>query len=197
MKNFDEARKIREDADRSFVIGGETFVYRPAVSPEAIVGWTEFAGSADKEQAQLRAAQANLAAAHAQLRADEAEEAAPSALAKTALDIAKKTATVATATAAVEEKQRSEQEWIKVIDETIAAILEPQCHDTWRKVRDPGLAHPLSLTDLQDLMEWLMEQITSRPTGGPSGSSPSRNGTETLSTDESSLREAPAPTPSA
>lgn len=196
MKDFDVARREREEADRSFTIGGETFVYRPAVAPEAIMAWTEFAGGADKEQAFLRAAQANLDAAQAQMKASEAANADAAELARVSADIAAKTAAVAEAAAAVEEKARDDNEWLSVVDETITAIIEPQYHDTWRKVRDPDLAHPLSLGDLQEVMEWLVEQVVSRPTGKPSDSSPSVDGTETVSTDDSSSTVLPVPTPS-
>lgn len=195
-KDFDVARKAREDADRSFIIGGETFVYRPAVAPEAIMSWTEFAGGADNEQAQLRAAQANLAAAHAQLAAANAANADPAEVARVSAEIAVKTAEVATATAAVQEKTRSDTEWLSVIDETITAILEPSYHDTWEKVRNPELAHPLSLGDLQDLMEWLVDEVVSRPTGKPSASSPSDGATATALTVASSSPEETASTPS-
>lgn len=196
MKDFDEARKEREAKDRSFQIGGKVFVYRPAVAPEAIMSWTEFAGGTDKEQAQLRAAQANLAASHASLRAAEVSGADPTELARISADIAAKTAEVAVSTAAVEEKTRSDGEWLNVIDETITAILEPSYHDAWQEVRNPELAHPLSLGDLQDLMEWLVAEVVNRPTGKPSDSSPSDGTTATASTVASSSPEAPAPTPS-
>lgn len=44
MKNFDEAREERERRDRSFQIGGQEFTYRPAVSPEAILRWSQMTG---------------------------------------------------------------------------------------------------------------------------------------------------------
>lgn len=37
MKNFDEARSARKNADRSFQISGETFVMRSGVRPEVLV----------------------------------------------------------------------------------------------------------------------------------------------------------------
>lgn len=196
MKDFDVARREREQADRSFQIGGKQFKYRPAVAPEAIMSWSDFAGGADQEQAQLRAAQANLAASHASLRAAEATSADAGELSRIAADIAAKTAEVAVATAAVEAKTRSDNEWLGVIDQTIEAILEPEYHDAWKEVRAPDLAHPLSLGDLQDLMEWLVEQVVNRPTGKPSDSSPSDGTTETESTGASSSPEAPASPPS-
>lgn len=38
-KNFDEARQARAEADRSFVIGGETFVRKVGVRPEVIAAY--------------------------------------------------------------------------------------------------------------------------------------------------------------
>lgn len=196
MQDFDIARKAREDADRTFRIGGKEFTYRPAVAPEAIMQWTEFAGGADKEQADLRAAQANLQAAYAQQRAANAASADEAELARVAADIATKSADVAVKTAEVEAKARSDSEWLAVIDETITAILEPNNHEQWREVRNPDLPHPLSLGDLQTLMEWLVGQVVNRPTGEPSGSSPSPATTETASTVDSSSPEEPASPPS-
>lgn len=36
MRDFDQERRAREEQDRSFIIGGETFVRRASVRPEAI-----------------------------------------------------------------------------------------------------------------------------------------------------------------
>ncbi len=41
MKDFDEARREREERDRSFTIGGEQFVRRVAVAPEQILTWNK------------------------------------------------------------------------------------------------------------------------------------------------------------
>lgn len=39
MKNFDEQRALRAQADRGFVIGGEEFLRRTSVRPEATEPW--------------------------------------------------------------------------------------------------------------------------------------------------------------
>lgn len=41
MKNFDDARKERLNRERQFVIGGETFTFRPSVRPEDVLDWFE------------------------------------------------------------------------------------------------------------------------------------------------------------
>ena len=44
MKDFDEARREREEKDRSFTIGGEEFIRRPAVAPERILRFNQATG---------------------------------------------------------------------------------------------------------------------------------------------------------
>jgi len=41
MQNFDVERDARLEGERTFVIGGETFTYKPAVAPEALVAWAD------------------------------------------------------------------------------------------------------------------------------------------------------------
>lgn len=201
MKDFDEARKAREEADRSFRIGGENFVYRAAVAPESLLAWSEFSSVGDKEAADLNAARAALAAVRAQRPADLADDATDEAKLQYASDMQRHEQKVAEFTERVAEKQakltevtKSEHEWLEIIDETVMTAIEPEYHDAWRKVRNVDMAHPINLADLQELLQWLMEQVTSRPTGEPSGSSPSPVTTGTSSTDGSSSQEVVAPT---
>lgn len=42
--NFDTKRRERLQRDRTFIVGGETFEYRPAVAPEAILRWSKMTG---------------------------------------------------------------------------------------------------------------------------------------------------------
>lgn len=41
MKDFDEARRIREATERTFRAGGEEFHYKAAVAPEVILHWNQ------------------------------------------------------------------------------------------------------------------------------------------------------------
>lgn len=192
-KDFDVERKKREDADRSFKIGGEQFVYRAAVAPESILSWSEFASAGDLEQAALNATQARLNAAQGQLdRMDDNAEGRTEQEDR----VANLAAELAERTEALAHVARSESDWLAVIDQTVLAIIEPGYDETWKEVRNPDLAHPLSLGDLQELLEYLMEQVTQRPTGQPSDSSPPAGSTSTSSTGASSSTEAPAPEPS-
>lgn len=45
MKNFDEQRRKRLEQDRGFTIGGETFIRRPSVRPEAVSPWEAVASN--------------------------------------------------------------------------------------------------------------------------------------------------------
>lgn len=139
MKNFDEARKEREQRDRSFQIGGEDFTYRPAVAPEAILRWSQMTGGE---------------------MADEL----------------------------------TEEQALAIFDETVVAFLEPGQEEQWAKVRDPEAAHPLNISDLRELVSWLFEEQTGRPTEPPSDSSdgPESPGTGTRSTGGSPLQAVPA-----
>lgn len=84
----------------------------------------------------------------------------------------------------------SEADWLKILDETVVAMLEPGQEDKWRKVRDPEAENPITQLDLSALMRWLIEVTTGRPTGQPSDSSSGSDGSGTSSTVVSSL---PAP----
>lgn len=139
MKNFDEARREREQRDRGFQIGGEDFTYRPAVAPEAILNWSKMTGG--------------------EMGDDLTEEAA-----------------------------------LSIFDETVVAFLEPGQDEKWAKVRDPKAAHPLNISDLRELVSWLFEEQSGRPTEPPSDSSdgPGSPTTGTPSTEGSPLQAVPA-----
>lgn len=47
MKNFDEQRALRLKADRGFQIGGEQFVRRASVRPEAVEPWERVGSDPD------------------------------------------------------------------------------------------------------------------------------------------------------
>lgn len=47
MKDFDLDRAIRETADRSFRLGGETFTFRPYVHPNVMIRFQESFGQGD------------------------------------------------------------------------------------------------------------------------------------------------------
>jgi hypothetical protein len=51
VKNFDERRKQRAEADRLFQIGGETFVMRAGVRPEALTPYENLTPEAGASEA--------------------------------------------------------------------------------------------------------------------------------------------------
>lgn len=53
MKDFDQARRARESADRRFVIAGQEFTYKAAVAPETLLEWNAAATrTVDLDEAQ-------------------------------------------------------------------------------------------------------------------------------------------------
>jgi hypothetical protein len=120
VKNFDEQRSTLSEEERTFQIGGETFLARAKVRPEALAQWDGISGDMP------------------------------------ALDI------------------------LKASDETILALMDQRdnAHARYTALRERE-DDPLSLDDLVDLGQWLVEVVTGRPTEPLSGSttSPSTPGT--------------------
>lgn len=84
------------------------------------------------------------------------------------------------------ERRMSQREQLDVYDATIKTFLEPADHEKWDRVREAA-DPPLSLKDIDDLVDWLFEEQAGRPTLQPSGSSPGSEGggTGTNSTESS------------
>lgn len=132
MKDFDEARKERAERDRSFKIGGETFVMKTGVRPEVLASYEEI----DTD--------------------------------KPALEV------------------------IGLVDEVILGMMEngDGSHERYRDLRARE-NDPLSLEDLRDVVQWLIEEQTGRvPTQPLSPSGPGPERTRTRSTGGSSSKAA-------
>lgn len=87
-----------------------------------------------------------------------------------------------------------------IIDDLIIAFLEPgsggEAHNRYRTLRERE-SDPISVEDLQELVEWMMEVYSARPTVPPGDSSESPGTTGTSSTDDSSSPDIPVePVPS-
>lgn len=136
--------------ERTFTIGGETFVARASVAPEAFARWSMMTAG----EFVLRDGQG-----------------------KPILD--GKGEPISTLT---------EEEALKVYDETVLAFLDPGQEEKWAAVRDIDAEIPLNLEDVKAVIRWLFEQQSARPTGQPSGSSSgsATAATGTPSTDASS-----------
>lgn len=86
-------------------------------------------------------------------------------------------------------------ETIEIIDRIIVAMIDPadDAHARWREVRAVE-DDPITLDDMQTLVQWLIEQQTGRtPTvpRSPSGGGRGTEKTETSSTDDSSTSGTP------
>lgn len=135
MKDFDTKRKERSDRDRSFQIGGETFVRRTGLRPEVLLPWEKIG------------------------------------------------------------EDTPASEVLETIDLLVTDFIEPGDDAVARyqalRARDDD---PVTLEDLQELVEWLVSEQTGRPTGLPSGSTPSAPPPADGSTGDSSLPVALVPT---
>lgn len=135
MKDFDTARQERAQADRGFLIGGEQFIRRASVRPEATKPWEDV----------------DLTTSH--------------------------DATLA------------------AIDETVTNMIEPgakgEAHKRWAKLRERE-DDAISLGDLLDLVQWLVQEQAARPTVPPSNSSDEPEDSGTSSTGGSSSPATPA-----
>lgn len=71
-------------------------------------------------------------------------------------------------------------EWLKAADAFIVSVLEPADQEQWAKIRAVDAAEPLSFTDVRDVMDFILEVTSGRPTAASNGSSgtPSAHGTK-------------------
>lgn len=122
MKNFDESRQARRrtDEQRSFTIGGETFMLKHGVRPEALAVFD----------------------------------------------------TITEDSSIIDTMGAWDTLFRELVEDTDDA------HARYQRLRDDA-TDPLDLDDLQELVEWMMEQVTGRPTGSPSGSTDGRATTGT------------------
>lgn len=88
----------------------------------------------------------------------------------------------------VGETRLSQEQQLKVMDDTVLAFLEEGQAEKWASVR-MSVENPVTLKDIDALIEWLIEEQTGRPTEPLSDSSP---GSESAATTTTST----APSPS-
>lgn len=134
MKDFDSARlaKRASEDDRTFKLGGETFVALPSVHPSVLAAYDKInAGS-------------NIT------------------------------------------------ETLEVVDDVILNMIDPRddAHGRYLQVRAEK-TEPITIDDLLELVKWLLEAQTDRPTGPPSASGSGPRPTETSSTVASSSPDTP------
>ena len=160
MKDFDADRRKREEKDRSFKIGGETFTYRVAVPPEDLVDWSAMVGGEftlkDDAGKPVVGPLTPARDADGELKYDRAGTL-----------VLLPGEPVSTLT---------EKEALEIYEQTIQAFLEPGQEEKWARVRAHDAAHPLNLADMSALVRWLFEEHSGRPTGPSSGSTASTPG---------------------
>ena len=70
----------------------------------------------------------------------------------------------------------SEERALEIYNNTILAFLSPGQEEKWEAARSPNADNPINLTDLTDVITWLFEETSGRPTGPSSSSSESSSG---------------------
>lgn len=70
-------------------------------------------------------------------------------------------------------------------DKFVLACLEPGQEEKWREARSPDLEHPLSIQDIRDVIEHILEVVVNRPTVRPPDSSSTSAASGTTSTESS------------
>lgn len=79
---------------------------------------------------------------------------------------------------------------IEIFDATIVGFLEPGQEEKWQKVRAIDAEFPLTLADMKDVVRYLFEENSGRPTGPSSDSS---GGSRTAQTATTSKADEPSP----
>jgi hypothetical protein len=134
MQNFDEARDVRLNADRTFQLGHETLVRQPGVHPTVMFAYEDM-------KAETGAAEA-----------------------------------------------------YEIVVGLVYAFVEPEYHPKLDALLSVDNPHPVTISDLNTLVQWLIRETTGRPTTAPSPSTAGRETpqTGTPSTDSSSSEQAAA-----
>lgn len=88
-----------------------------------------------------------------------------------------------------EEITPTEEEAIKILDDTVLAYLEAGQEEKWRAVRSPELENPITIPDMRRLLRWLAEEEAGLPTKQPSDSTTGDGAMRPSSTDASSSPE--------
>lgn len=159
LEKIEAARRAREEADRTFTLAGETFKYRTAVAPAVVF---RFRDSQRIKWEDLRDAYEwgeKMQAAQNMNGGGEAE--------------------VARLMAEMPQARQTDEELLAMADATIVALLDPESHEAWARLRSEENPHPLTYDECFDFLDYLLGRVTDLPTVAPTDSSPGR--TETAS----------------
>lgn len=174
LEKIEAARKAREDADRTFELAGESFRYRVAVAPAVIFRFRDSQRIKWEDLQKMHEWGAKLEAAR---NMNGGSEEAVAAL--------------------IEEmpvQRQTDEDLLQTADETILALLDPECHEAWGRLRSEENPHPLTYDECFDFLDYLIGRVTDLPTVAPTDSSPGRTQTGSRSKGGSSSR---AKTPAA
>lgn len=148
LTEFHKKREARLAADRTFTLAGETLTHRPSVAPQ--IGLKLEAARHKVSVELLEISQ----------RAKEINGSVPDEFVR------------------LISGQTTDVEMLQISDEVIVACLEPDSHEAWGRLRDENAAYPLSVADVMEIADFLIERVTQIPTVAPAGSSDGR--TETV-----------------
>ncbi len=178
MKNFDTERQKRVDQDRSFQINGQTFTHKPAVAPEALTEWSAMVGGeyverdADGKAVLSESTPARDRDGHLIIRGGRLVP----------LEVDGKSGEMVLQGGEIQMlpgqpiSNLTEEKALEIYEHTILAFLEPGQEEQWQSARSPQSANPINLNDLTELITWLFEETSGRPTGPSSSSSGSTAG---------------------
>lgn len=199
-KNFDTDRAARLGRDRSFTINGHEFTHRPAVAPEDVREWSAMVGGEHvltddngrpvlSEPTPARDGDGNLIVRGGVL-ADLDQSDGPSVKVLRNAEV--------TMLPGGPISTLTEDDAIKILDNTVLAFLEPGQEEQWKEARDqvegkPKSENPINLDDLRALVRWLFEETAARPTGPSSGSSGSTRGNANAAPATGSTESSPTP----
>ena len=168
LERFEARRIAREQADRTFVLAGETFRFRPTITPEVVFRFRDSQQSMYEDLDKIRRWGAEVEAA----RAKNGDGAAD----------------LEQLVGAMPEPRMSDDDLIQIADETILACLEPASHEAWAKLRSPENLQPVTYNEVFEIVGYLLGRVTEIPTVAPTGSSDGRTETARPSKASSSSR---------
>jgi len=163
LRAFEERRKARLEADRSFTLCGETLTHRAAVAPEVGMRLESMRQRVRHQLETLRK------------QAEEAQK-------------ANGDADLAALADALDNLDVTDEEMLSVADDTVRQCLEPDSHPAWDRLRSPDAPQPLTFDEIFEVADYLLGRVAGIPTSAPADSSAGRTETAKPATGKSSSR---------
>ena len=177
MKNFDEEREARVEIpedQRTFQLGGETFLIRDAVRPEVFAPLDEMKP--------LVQSKTDCVCGHTRVQHVQGRGACNDPACSCIAFVGE-----------VVEKGSSLAEILDAFDAAVLACLADTDggRDRWKALRRRE-DNPVEMADIRGVLDWIQEVQSARPTQRPGSSSPGPSETGTTSTENSSSQDSPA-----